>query len=111
MSPKNKRRKVATGKISGVGGVDKFHFKVIPQFCYKVDVTIAHIGDVKLAYPHEDGDQRVVKDVVGGSTLWNERNLRSALIPLAVFSRESIKVFLTLNTLNPHMNTLTDFVG
>jgi hypothetical protein len=39
MSPKNKRRKVAFGKISGVRRVDKFHFKVIPEFCYKVDVT------------------------------------------------------------------------
>ena len=26
MSPKNKRRKVAIGKISGVGGVDKISF-------------------------------------------------------------------------------------
>ena len=78
MSPKNKRRKVAIGKISGVGGVDKFHFKVIPEFCYKVDVTTAYLGDVKLAYPHEDGDQWLVKDVVGGCTLWNERNLRAA---------------------------------
>ena len=78
MSPKNKRRKVETGKISGVGGVDKFHFKVIPQFMYKVDVSTAHIGDVKFPHPHEDGDQWVVKDVVGGSTLWNERSLRAA---------------------------------
>jgi hypothetical protein len=78
MSPKNKRRKVATGKISGVGGVDKFHFKVIPQFCCKVDVTTAHIGDVKLAYPHEDGDQWVVKNIVGGNKLWNKGSLRAA---------------------------------
>jgi hypothetical protein len=78
MSPKNKRRKVAEGKISGVEGVDKFHFKVIPQFCYKVDVTTAHMGDMKLAYPNEDGDQWLVKNVVGGSTLWNERSLRAA---------------------------------
>jgi hypothetical protein len=78
MSPKNKRRKVATCKISGVGGVDKFHFKVIPQFCYKVDVTTAHIGDVKFAYPHEDGDQWVVKNIVGGNTLWNKGSLRAA---------------------------------
>jgi len=69
ISPKNKRRKVASGKISGVGGVDKFHFKVIPEFCYKVDVTTAYLGDVKLAYPHEDGDQWLVKDVVGTYTL------------------------------------------
>ena len=77
MSPKNKRRKVAIRKSSGVGGVDKFHFKVIPEFCYKIDVTVAYLGDVKLAYPHEDGDQWLVKDVVGGCTLWNERNLKA----------------------------------
>lgn len=45
---------------------------------YKVDVSTAHIGDVKLPHPHEDGDQWVVKDVVGGGTLWNERSLRAA---------------------------------
>jgi hypothetical protein len=69
MNPKNKRRKV---------DMDKFHFKVIPQVCYKVDVTTAHIGDVKLAYLHEDGDQWVVKDVMGGNTLWNGRSLKAA---------------------------------
>jgi hypothetical protein len=53
MSPKNKRQKVASGKISGVRGVDKFHFKVIPEFNYKVNVTTAYLGDVKFAYPHE----------------------------------------------------------
>ena len=78
MSPKNKRRKVAIGKIRGVGGVDKFQFKVIPVFCYKVDVTTANLGDVKLAYPHGDADQWLVQDVVEGCTLWNERNLRAA---------------------------------
>jgi hypothetical protein len=77
MSLKNKRRKVASGKISGVGDVDKFHFKVIPEFCYKVDMTTAYLGDVKLTYPHEDGDQWLAKDVVGGCTLWNERNMRT----------------------------------
>ena len=77
MSPKNKRRKVAIGKISGMGGVNKFNFKVIPEFCYKVDITAAYLGDVKLAYPHEDGDQWLVKDVVGGCTLWNKRNLKA----------------------------------
>jgi hypothetical protein len=47
------------------------------EFSYKVDVTIAYLGDIKLAYPHEDEDQSVVKDMVGGCTLWNERNLRA----------------------------------
>ena len=77
MSPKNKRREVASGKISGVGGVDKFHFKVIPEFCYKVDVITAYLGDVKFAYSYEDEDQWLVKDVVRDWTLWNERNLRA----------------------------------
>jgi hypothetical protein len=63
---------------AGKGIAGKFHFKTIPQFCYKVDVTTAHLGDVKLAYPHEDGDQWVVGDVVGGSTLWNERSFKAA---------------------------------
>jgi hypothetical protein len=52
-----------------VWGVDKFHFKIIPEFCYKVDVITAYLGDVKLAYPYEDRDQWLVKDVVGGCTL------------------------------------------
>jgi hypothetical protein len=77
MSPKNKRRKVTNRKISGVEGVDKFHFKVIPEFCNKVDVTTVNLGDVKLAYLYEDGDQWVVKDVVGGCTVWIERKLRA----------------------------------
>jgi hypothetical protein len=73
MSVKNNKQKMTTCKISGVGGVDKFHFKTIPDFCYKVDVTTAHIGDVCLTYPHEAGEQWVVQDVVGGSerNLWN----------------------------------------
>ncbi len=78
MNPRNNKQKVGSGKISGVGGADKFHFKTIPEFCYKVDVNIAHLGEVRLPYPHEAGDQWVVEDVVGGCTLWNERNLRAA---------------------------------
>ena len=78
MNPRNNKQKVASGKISDVGGVDKFHFKTIPEFCYKVDVSAAHLGEVRLPYPHEAGDQWVAGDVVGGSTLWNERNLRAA---------------------------------
>ena len=55
-----------------------FHFKVIPDLCYKVDVTIAYLGGVKLAYPHEAGDQWIIEDVLGGNTLWIEKNLRAA---------------------------------
>ena len=78
MNPRNNKQKVASGKISGVGGVDKFHFKTIPEFCHKLDVSSAHLGEVRLLYPPEAGDQWVVEDVVGGCTLWNEQNLRAA---------------------------------
>lgn len=76
--PQNNKKKVGTGKISGVEGADKFHFKTIPKFCYKVDVNNAHLGEVRLPYPHEAGDQWVVEDVGGGCTLWNEWNLKAA---------------------------------
>jgi hypothetical protein len=49
--------------------VNKFHFKLISNFCYRVDVNIAHLGDVRFTYPHEAGDQWVVEYVVGGNTL------------------------------------------
>ena len=69
MSSNNKKRKVAISKINGMGAVDKFHFKVIPKFCYKVDVTTTYLGDMKPAYPQGDRDQWVVKDVVERCTL------------------------------------------
>jgi hypothetical protein len=58
-------------------GVDKFHFKPIPQFYYKVDVTHAQTPDAPLMHPHLEGDQFLVKDVVGGSVLWNQKHMRS----------------------------------
>lgn len=76
MSSKNKRQKLAIGKINGVGDVNKFDLKVILEFCYKVDVTTSYHGDVKFVYPHEDGDQQLVQDVVEGCTMLYERNLR-----------------------------------
>jgi hypothetical protein len=75
MNLRNNKLKVGSEKISGVGGTDKFHFKTISEFCYKVDVSSVYFGEVRLPYPHEARDQWVVEDVVGGCTLWNERNL------------------------------------
>lgn len=77
MSVKNNKQKVALGEISGVWVVDKFHFKFIPKFWYKVDVTIVHLCDVALMYPYEAWDPCVVKDVVGSCTLWDARNLKA----------------------------------
>ena len=77
MDFKNPRTVVASGKINGVWGVDKCHFKAIPQFFYKVDVTHALIDDVPLLHPHEGGDQYLIRDVIGGSVLWSQKHMKT----------------------------------
>ncbi len=62
---------MASGKISGLWEVDKFHGRFIPIFCVKIDVMVVHVGDVPLMQPHELDDQVLMQDVVGTSTLWN----------------------------------------
>ena len=68
---------VASGTISGVWGIDKFHFKPIPYFFYKVNVTQVQVGDAPLMHPHEDGDQFLLKDTIGGSVLWSHKHLKA----------------------------------
>ena len=58
-------------------GVDKFHFKAIPPFFYKVDVTQALIDDAPLMLPHEEGDQFFIRDVIGGSVLWSQQHMKA----------------------------------
>ena len=71
MDFKNPRTIVASGKISGVWEVDKFHFKAIPKFFYKVDVTHA------LMHPHAGGDQFLIRDVIRGSVLWSQKHMKA----------------------------------
>ena len=71
MDFKNPRTIVASSKISGVWGVDKFHFKAISQFFYKVGVTHALIEDAPLMHPHARGNQFFRRDVIGVSVLWS----------------------------------------
>ena len=78
MDFKNPRTIVASGKISGVWGVDKFHFKAILQFFYKVDIiTHALIDNAPLMHPHAGGDQFLIRDVVGGSVLWSQQHMKA----------------------------------
>ena len=77
MNFKNPRQIVAAGTVSGVWGVDAFHFKPIPRSFYKVDVTQIFVGDAPLMHPHAEGDQLVVADVIGGSVIWNQKHLRA----------------------------------
>jgi hypothetical protein len=67
---------VASGTISGVSGIDKYHLKPIPQFFYKVDVTHVQVGDAPLMHPHAEGDQYFVKDAIGGNVLWSHKHLK-----------------------------------
>ena len=77
MNFKSPRQIVASGTVSGVWGVDKFHFKPIPPSFYKVDVTQVQVGDAPLMHPHAEGDQLVVGDVIGGSVLWIQKYLKA----------------------------------
>ena len=73
---KSPRQIVASGTVSGVWGVDQFHFKPIPPLFYKVDVTQVQVGDAPLMHPHPEGDQLVVADVIGGNVLWSQKHLK-----------------------------------
>ena len=74
---KSPRQIVASGTVSGVWGVDKFHFKPIPHSFYKVDVTQVQVGDAPLMHPHPEGDQLVVGDVIGSSVIWSQKHLKA----------------------------------
>jgi hypothetical protein len=58
--PKNPKQKVASGKINGLQGVDKFHGCVIPSFWVKVDVAVIHMVDIPLMHSRKVNDQVVV---------------------------------------------------
>ncbi len=71
LNPKNPRHKVASGKISGLWGLDKFHGCTILDFWFKVYVDVVHMPEVPLIHPHDANDQYVVEHVEGACTLWN----------------------------------------
>jgi hypothetical protein len=62
--------------VSDISGTDKFHCSTFPETWFKVDVKEALLPNVPLMYPYEANDQNVVKDVVGGNALWEERLIR-----------------------------------
>jgi hypothetical protein len=68
MNPKNVKQKGVVGIVSGFGGIDKFYFNTIPKSWLKVD----------LMYTNEAVFQHLVKEVVGGNTLWDENFIRRA---------------------------------
>jgi hypothetical protein len=73
MNPMNHKQKVAVGTVSGIGGIDKFHFNTISESWLKVDVKEVMSPNADLMYPNEDANQRLMKDVMGGNALWDEK--------------------------------------
>jgi hypothetical protein len=76
MNPKCSTQKVASGKVSGIGGEHKFHFKEIPEKWFKVDVQEALLPETTLMQPNEDADQHVVGDIVGTAVIWDQKHLK-----------------------------------
>jgi hypothetical protein len=55
-NPKNPKKKVVGGKISGLWGVDKWHDFVIPNIFVKVDISIVHVVELPLMVTNEAVD-------------------------------------------------------
>jgi hypothetical protein len=76
INPKRGLQKVASGKVSGVAGEHKFHFKEIPEKWFKVDVQEALLPETTLMHPNDDADQHVVGDVVGTAVIWDQKHIK-----------------------------------
>jgi hypothetical protein len=78
LNRKNPWQKVASNKISGHWGVDKFHGSNILEFGFNVDVGVVHVVDIPLMRSHEANDQVLEGDVVGTCCLWNWKYVKVA---------------------------------
>jgi hypothetical protein len=78
-NPAAPRFKVAVGKISGLPGVHKFHFRDIPPTWFKVDILEIMLPEVPLMYPMDEEGFSVVKDVKGTCTIWDQKYLKLTL--------------------------------
>ena len=76
VNPRAVKQKVAAGRISGIGGVDKFHCMLIPEKWFRVDVRSVLQPRVALMFPKGEADQHVLHDVQGGNIIWDAKYLR-----------------------------------
>jgi hypothetical protein len=76
MNPKWSTQKVATSTISGVGGEAKFHFVDIPDKWFKIDIREALLPETALMYVNEPADQYLVGNIVGTSSIWDQRYIK-----------------------------------
>jgi hypothetical protein len=78
MNPKQSTQKVVTGIISGVEGEAKFHFVDIPDKWFKIDIREALLLETALMYVNEPADQYLVGDIVGTTSIWDQRYIKKA---------------------------------
>ena len=76
MNFKRSTQEVASGKVSGIGGEHKFHFKEIPEKWFKVDMQEALLPETTLLQPNEDADQHMVGNVMETTVIWNQKHLK-----------------------------------
>lgn len=79
LNPRAPKQRVAVGKISGLPGKHKYHFRDIPECWFKVDVRDVLQSKVALMFPNYPAEQEVIDDVKGSSTLWNQKYLKITL--------------------------------
>ena len=73
------RQKVAARVVTSVGGIDKFHFMLILENWFKIDVREVLQPNVPFMYPKEDADQEKLKDVQGSNAIWNRKYMKLAI--------------------------------
>jgi hypothetical protein len=78
INPQNVKQNVAIGVVSGFRGIDKFHFKTIPNSWLKVDVKKVVCPNATFMYLHEAANQIVLNNNMGGNALWEEKYVRRA---------------------------------
>ena len=71
INPRSTKQKVATGVITGIGGVDKFHFTIIPNTWFKIDIRNIFAPDVPLMWENVSADQMKMEDVKGDNVVWD----------------------------------------
>ena len=76
INPRSKNQRLAIGKISGIGGVDKYHFNVILDNWFKVDVQEVLQGNIPLMVENVDADQTEIQHVKGGNAIWDQKYLK-----------------------------------
>jgi hypothetical protein len=76
MNPKQNTQKVVMGTINSVGEEAKFHFVDIPNKWFKIDIREALLP--ALMYINIPTDQYLVGDIVGTTSIWDQRYIKKA---------------------------------